>query len=110
MRYIVAAKVADVLPGQMKSFSAEGTKILIANVGGAFFAIQQKCPHMGANLCKGTLVGGVVTCPKHSASFDVESGEALEGPFILFRRLRTKKALTYPVKLEGDSVLIGLWQ
>jgi 3-phenylpropionate/trans-cinnamate dioxygenase ferredoxin subunit len=108
MRYIVAAKVADVLPGQMKPFLAEGKKILIANVGGKFFAMQQNCPHMGGNLCKGQLVGRVVTCPTHSARFDVESGKALEGPKLLFWRLRTKNAVTYPVTIEGDSVLIGL--
>jgi nitrite reductase/ring-hydroxylating ferredoxin subunit len=106
MTYHTAAKINDVAPGSMKAVVANGKKILLANVGGAFFAMQQKCPHLGGNLCKGKLVDKTVTCPLHSATFDLATGEVLEGAHLLFLKFRTKAAAIFPVKIEGDTVLV----
>lgn len=44
--YIPVAKVAEIPPGTMKAVDAGGKQILVANVGGSFFAMQRKCPHL----------------------------------------------------------------
>jgi nitrite reductase/ring-hydroxylating ferredoxin subunit len=108
MNYVIAARSADIAPGQMKPVTVEGKKLLVANVGGAFYALAQKCPHLGGNLCKGTLDGATVTCPLHGAKFDVKTGEALGPAKILFLKMNTKGATPFPVKIEGGQVMIGV--
>ncbi len=106
MTYHLVAKTAELHAGTMKSVAAGGKKVLLANVDGAFYAMQQKCPHLGANLCRGRLAGKTVTCPLHAATFDVTSGEVINLAHLLFLKFKTRQATTYPVKLDGDSVLV----
>lgn len=103
-----AGSTSDLAPGTMKAVEVEGEAILLANVDGAFYAIQRKCPHMGFDLCKGTLHGSQVTCRMHGASFDLRTGEAVEKAKLLVFKTQPKPAKTYPVKIEGDRVIIGV--
>ncbi len=106
MTYHPVAKTADIQPGTMKAVVAGGKKLLLANVGGVFHAMQQRCPHLGANLCRGTLQGNTVTCPLHKATFDLTSGQVINVAHLLFLKFKTKPATTYPVKIDGDTVLV----
>ncbi len=106
MAFHPVAKTAELHPGAMKSVSAGGKKLLLANVDGAYYAMQQKCPHMGANLCRGKLNGRMVTCPLHAATFDVTSGKVAAVAHLLFLKFKTKQAATFPVRLDGDTVLV----
>ena len=80
MSFIEIAQVSDVPAGSMKVVSAGDKKILIANVDGQFYAINNRCIHMGGDLSKGKLTGKVVTCPRHKAEYDVTSGEVISKP------------------------------
>jgi 3-phenylpropionate/trans-cinnamate dioxygenase ferredoxin subunit len=85
-------------PGQMKNFFKEGKSVGIANVGGKLYAFEDSCPHMGARLSNGSLVGSVITCPEHSSKFDVTTGKALavsDNPLVI-----------HEVKIEGDDIYI----
>ena len=85
----------------MKGFSIKGKDILLANVGGKYYATGQKCTHMGGDLAKSTLEGTVVTCPRHGSRFDVTNGNRLAGP--------AKNNLpSYPVKIEEQVIKIAL--
>ena len=42
------------------------------------FAIEDRCPHMGFPLHRGTVEAGMVTCHWHHARFDLESGCTLD--------------------------------
>ncbi len=106
MTYHPVAKIAELRPGAMKSVTAGGKKVLLANVDGGFHAMQQKCPHLGANLCRGKLEGKTVTCPLHSATFDVTTGQVVAVAHLLFLKFKTKQAAVFPVKIDGDTVLV----
>lgn len=108
MNYVAMAKTADLAPGKMKTFDVGGARVLLANVAGEFRAIQAKCPHMGAELCKGKLDDNIVICPKHSAAFDVRDGAAVDPAKLLFLKMKTKNAKSFPVKVEGDQILIAV--
>src|SRR5438552_5584166 len=41
---------------------------------GRFFAVDDRCPHLGFPLHKGTCKDGVLTCHWHQARFDLEGG------------------------------------
>lgn len=68
--------------------------------------MQQKCPHLGGNLCNGKLRGRTVSCPLHAATFDLATGEVTEVAHLLFLKFKTKQATTYPVKVDGDTVFV----
>lgn len=109
MDYVRVAGAGEVAPGMIVPIEAAGKKLLLANVGGRFFAAARKCPHLGFNLCKGSLEGQSVVCPLHKAKFDLETGAVGRDPKLLFIKMTAKSDLaTYPVKVEGGDVLVGI--
>jgi nitrite reductase/ring-hydroxylating ferredoxin subunit len=98
-RFHRAARVKDVPPGTGTVVTVNGAKLALFNVGGAFHALSNTCPHQGGPLGEGFLQGPVVTCPLHFWRFDVRTGQAPEFPEAAVDR--------YPVKVEGEDVLVG---
>ncbi|MCG3180017.1 MAG: hypothetical protein BIFFINMI_02371 [Phycisphaerae bacterium] len=45
---------------------------------GSVFAIDNRCPHMGFPLHKGTVCDGILTCHWHEARFDLAGGDAFD--------------------------------
>ena len=64
------------------------------------FALEDRCPHRQGPLSQGIVHDGCVTCPLHNWVISLETGEA-QG----FDEGRTA---TYPVKLDGQMIMIGL--
>ena len=62
------------------------------------FAVDNRCPHMGFPLARGSLHDCVLTCHWHHARFDLETGGAFD-PF-------ADDARAYPVVLDGDRILV----
>jgi nitrite reductase/ring-hydroxylating ferredoxin subunit len=63
--------------GTMTGFTVKGRRILLANVGGSFHAMDAVCSHMQGDLAKGKLEGKIVTCPVHGSRFDVTTGKVV---------------------------------
>lgn len=108
MSQIDIGATREVPPGTAKAFAAAGKEIVIANLGGTFYAIARKCPHLGGDLSKGALSGTTITCPRHHAQFDITTGACLAGPKIGPLKLSTKAVSTYAVKVEGDRILVDV--
>jgi nitrite reductase/ring-hydroxylating ferredoxin subunit len=72
------ATSADVVEGRLFKAEAQGQRLLLARIDGRVHAVVDRCPHMGMSLAKGTLEGGVVTCPWHNSRFDFCSGRNLD--------------------------------
>jgi nitrite reductase/ring-hydroxylating ferredoxin subunit len=85
----------------MKFVRPGGENILLVNVEGTVYAVGNYCTHSKCYLHNGKLEGRIVTCPCHSAKFDVVTGEVKAPP--------AKKALgTYAVKVEDDGILVAV--
>ena len=109
MDYERVASIGDVPENGMIPVEAGGRKLLLARADGEFFAAQRKCPHLGFNLCRGRIEQRSVVCPLHKAKFSLETGEIERDPRLLFLNLTAKSDLaTYPVRVEGGEVLIGV--
>jgi nitrite reductase/ring-hydroxylating ferredoxin subunit len=109
MEYVRVASVSDVGMGQILPVEAKGQKLLLTKVGGEFRAAQRKCPHLGFNLCRGSIEGNSVVCPLHKAKFDLSTGAIERDPKLLFISMKAKHALAvYPVKVEGEEVFVGV--
>jgi 3-phenylpropionate/trans-cinnamate dioxygenase ferredoxin component len=94
------ANVADIAPGTTRRVVVDGQEILICNVEGNFFAIEDVCTHDGAPLDQGELDGKCIVCPRHGATFDVQTGEALTLPAVI-------PLSTYAVELKDGEILVG---
>ena len=66
--------VADVKEGAYKLVRYHGTPVAVFRNTGRFFAIDNRCPHMGFPLCKGQVHEGIVVCPWHHWKFDLATG------------------------------------
>lgn len=64
------------------------------------YAVDNRCPHMGFPLDKGTVRDGILTCHWHQARFDLESG----GTFDLF----ADDVRTYPTEVTDDVVYVDV--
>ena len=73
--------------------------IVVINVDGEFYAVEDVCTHDGGPLGEGKLEGCQLVCPRHGARFDVRTGAALTMPAF-------EPAPTYEVRVEGDDVLM----
>jgi hypothetical protein len=63
MEYIRVADIADLPANKMITVVVKGQEVLLANIDGAYYAIANKCTHLGGSLSKGVLDGNVVKCP-----------------------------------------------
>jgi nitrite reductase/ring-hydroxylating ferredoxin subunit len=97
--YVCVARVSDVPPGAVAMVRAGERWYALANVDGAFHAVDNNCPHNGGPLGKGRLRGSELECPWHQWRWDVTSGRAC-WPSTQWRVLRV------PVRLVGDEVLL----
>ena len=91
------ARVTEIALGTARRVGVEGIEILVCNVAGGIYAIENVCTHDGAPLDQGELDGIRITCPRHGAVFDVTTGVALALPAIIPLR-------TFPVELEDGNV------
>jgi 3-phenylpropionate/trans-cinnamate dioxygenase ferredoxin component len=73
-REIPVATVDELAPGQRKLAFVEGRSIVLFNVAGSLYAIENSCPHAGASLASGSLEGCVLRCPAHGLRFDLRTG------------------------------------
>ena len=97
--FVPVAAASELAPGAMKWVVVDRERVLLANVDGIFFAVQDACGHRGESLARGTLVGHVVECPLHYAHFDVRTGKLLDGPI-------SADLATYEVRVDGDTVSV----
>jgi 3-phenylpropionate/trans-cinnamate dioxygenase ferredoxin subunit len=114
-KYVIA-RASDVPDGARVVVEIEGRSIGVFNVGGSFYAILNRCPHMGAELCKGDVIGLVesdapgdfrldesqpfLACPWHGWEYDLETGQSWFSP----GRTRARR---FPVEVEHGGALTG---
>jgi len=71
----LVCRAAEIPPNGMKECNAEGgLKLLVANSGAEYFAVQAICPHQEVPLCEGLFDGTVLTCHQHLWQWDIRSG------------------------------------
>jgi nitrite reductase/ring-hydroxylating ferredoxin subunit len=107
-RYIKIAQKSEIPVGKMKKFKIQSKEILVANVNGNFFAMDNLCTHEHGDLSLGTLDNNVVTCPKHKSKFDITTGKVVSPPKIAFFHPKIKDGTVYPLKFEKEDILINL--
>jgi 3-phenylpropionate/trans-cinnamate dioxygenase ferredoxin component len=108
MEFVKVLETSSLPAGAMTHVAVNGKNILIANVAGTYYAMDNKCTHLGGSLSKGKLEGTVVACPNHGASFELTTGQPCTNAKIAFLTMKVKPERCYSVKVQEDSVMIGV--
>ena len=104
--YARVAGKSEIPIGKMKKVTLQGKAILIANVNGNYYAMGAICTHKAGELSQGVLEGNVVTCPNHSAKFDVTTGRVISPPKMGLFHPKIRDETAYPIKTENDDILV----
>lgn len=108
MEYQKVALSTDLGPGEKIKVNIEDKTILLVNIDGAYYAIDNTCPHMGGSLFEGKLEGANIICPRHGSSFDVRTGKLVAGGKLFLVKIKAADVKSYPVKIEGTSILLDI--
>jgi nitrite reductase/ring-hydroxylating ferredoxin subunit len=102
VEFAKVAKIGDLKDGGMVAVTANGEDVLLALIGGEYFAIGNRCTHFEACLTDGYLLTDTceVQCPLHDSRFSLRSGAPNEPP-------ADEPVLTYAVKIVGDDILVA---
>ena len=100
MGKILVGKTSDIPPGKMVMVSADGKDILVTNVDGNYYAMDDTCTHAGASLSEGSLDGSTVTCPWHGSTWDCKTSK-----MITFG-VQLNDLSSYKVTVESDEIFV----
>lgn len=88
------------VPGARTYVGDQGASIVLFNVNGNLYAIDDSCPHSGGSLSGGKLEGLMLQCPSHGLKFDIATGCMRGGGGMRVR--------SYTVSLVDGKALIRL--
>ena len=108
MQNMILARVDELPPGSKKKVVLDDKTLLLTNVEGKYYAIDNRCPHMGGSLFDGQLKGDTITCPKHKTVFDVKTGKVVQNGKIAFINLKVADVQPYTVEIEGDNLVLKI--
>ena len=100
MGKILVGKTSDIPSGKMVMVSADGKDILVTNVDGKYYAMDDTCTHAGASLSEGSSDGSTVTCPWHGSTWDCKTGK-----MIAFG-VHLNDLSSYKVTVESDEIFV----
>jgi 3-phenylpropionate/trans-cinnamate dioxygenase ferredoxin subunit len=97
--FIPVATLTDLPSGRTQRVLVGGHPILLANVDGHVYAVDDTCTHEDSSLSLGCLKGELVSCTLHGSRFSVRTGQPVEEP-------AQEALMTYPVRIQGDTILV----
>lgn len=99
--WVKVANLDDCPPGSLFEVEVGRERIVLANVDGDLYALQNRCSHQDLPLSDGELDGDRLECLYHGAKFDVCTGRAMALPAI-------KPVETYAVELRDAEVYVQI--
>ena len=99
-QWVRACPAAEVRAGEPKGLKLGGIPVALYRLQDGVYATHDVCTHAYALLSEGYVEGESIECPLHGALFDIRSGKCLA--------VADMDATTYPVRIEGDEVMVAL--
>ncbi|MFQ5708443.1 MAG: Rieske (2Fe-2S) protein, partial [bacterium] len=97
--FVKVANTWEIAEGQNLVIQFQTKEVVIFNVQGTYYALDNLCPHRNGPLSEGEVSVGTVMCPWHGARFDLKTGKGLIGP-------HQSDVRAYPVLVEGTDLKI----
>ncbi len=86
--------------GEAKEFTVGNRVICVANIAGAYSAVDNACIHRGGPLGQGIVMDGKLICPWHGWRYDVSTGIPMENPNL--------KVDVHRLRIDGDEVFVEI--
>jgi len=99
--WVKVAEVDRCPPGNLLDVEAAGVKIVLANVDGDIYALEDRCSHQDYPLSEGELEGNELECIYHGAKFDVCTGRATQLPAI-------RPVRTFTVEVRDREIFVQI--
>jgi 3-phenylpropionate/trans-cinnamate dioxygenase ferredoxin subunit len=95
--------VDELPPGEVKIVHAGEISVGVYNLGGEFYAIEDRCSHDDGPLAEGEFDPdeGVAICPRHGSKFDIRSGRPLSLPAYV-------PVETFPVRVDDGMIRVDV--
>jgi 3-phenylpropionate/trans-cinnamate dioxygenase ferredoxin subunit len=97
--WVAVARAEELAPGTWRVADVDGTQVVVFNLDGEFYAIEDVCTHDGGQLTGGHVEGAEIVCPRHGARFCIRTGEALSAPAY-------EPTAKFPVRVENGEVQV----
>ena len=97
-QYVPVAERSELESEGRTVVSEDGRAIALFYHRGEIHAVDNRCPHMGFPLTRGTVEDGVLTCHWHHARFELERGDTFD-PW-------ADDVQTFPVELRDGTVYL----
>lgn len=101
LEFVPVATTAEIGNGERILVDIGDISVAVFNIAGTYFAIADICSHDGGPLAEGEIDGQGIECPRHGGEFDLATGRATRPPAV-------EDIPAYPVRVEGDQILVGL--
>ncbi len=98
-KFVKVGRADAIGPGQKQIFEVDGVMVVVVNLDGEYFCVEDVCTHDGGPLGEGQLDGCQLICPRYGARFDVRTGDALTLPAF-------EPVPTYQVKVVNGDLLV----
>lgn len=99
--WVRACGIEEVPVGELKAIQTDTERIVVANVDGDLYALEDQCSHQDLPLSAGELEGTSLECIFHGAKFDVCTGRAIQLPAV-------RPVRTFDVRVEEGAVYLRL--
>ena len=97
--WVAVAREGELSPGQWRKADLDGTQVVVFNIDGGLYAIEDVCTHDGGQLTGGQVEGDEIVCPRHGARFCIRTGEALTAPAY-------EPTAKFPVRVCGGEIQV----
>ncbi|MDX2162536.1 MAG: non-heme iron oxygenase ferredoxin subunit [bacterium] len=98
--FVTVAAEAEIAPGERIVVEFGRDWVIVFNIGGQFYAVEDMCSHEEYPLADGGLTEYALECPKHGAQFDVRTGAHLCAPAV-------SPVKVYDVRIEAGQVQLA---
>ena len=101
--FVRAAALSDLEEDTPLRVELGGVPVSVVRTEGEVFAIHDICSHANVSLSEGEVENCQIECWLHGSTFDLRTGKPSGPP-------ATRPVPVYPVKIEGDDVLVSVTQ
>ncbi len=99
--WVRIGEAGDVEPGTLKGYDVSGEYIVVANVDGVLYALEDRCSHEDYPLSEGDLEGDELECLLHGATFEVCTGKATGLPAV-------RPVRSFEIEAREDGVFVRI--
>ncbi|MFJ8434255.1 bifunctional 3-phenylpropionate/cinnamic acid dioxygenase ferredoxin subunit [Kitasatospora sp. NPDC094019] len=103
MSFLRACALSELAEDEPKRVDLNGVPVAVVRTDEGVFAVNDICSHANVSLSEGEVEDCMIECWLHGSSFDLRTGKPSGLP-------ATRPVAVYPVKIEGDDVLVSVNQ